>query len=315
MKGSESCVIAIAEGNGKMQVQTADGSWVEANGYVFSMRESAVQTLPSITYVNPSNKQNATLSNVQIKGNTTYQKRLNMRAVSVGSAKKVTISSASGRLLYWGVEYSERPYMITYINAARGSYNSMIGTGGYYLINHQDNEVWSFKPDLILSEDPIHNSGASGRLATSMSSFSYGIITENFFVADNGVSMKSRCESLGLEVPEMVIFNTTLAVNFGGFDDNGNLYAVTLADGVSMTALDAQMSCYQYMKDTYPEVVYLNAVKNWVNAAKACYGNLYKATIGSGKDGATFTNEGSHWNDTGSRVMARYILPVLDFIN
>lgn len=36
------------------------------------------------------------------------------------------------------------------------------------------------------------------------------------------------------------------------------------------------------------------------------------ATIGSGKDGKTFTNEGSHWNDTGCRVMARVVLPILE---
>lgn len=34
-----------------------------------------------------------------------------------------------------------------------------------------------------------------------------------------------------------------------------------------------------------------------------------------GKDGATFTNEGSHWNDTGCAVMARCIGGVFDFYN
>jgi hypothetical protein len=313
--GSELCVVSVAEGNGVMQVMNDEGVWVEANGYQFSMRESAPSIIGPITFIDPATKEEKTYSSIQTKGNTTYQKRLNMRAVSVGSTKNVTISSESGRFMYWGVEWSERPYMITYINAARGSFNSEISLNTTRLIRHQDNEIWGFKPDLIFSEDPIHNSGAGGKLSNTMLSDSYAILTDNFFMADNGVSMKSRCEALGLEVPEMVLFNSTLAWNFGAFDDKGKLYIVTMKDGVAMTTLDAQMSCYQYMTDKYPNITYLNAVKNWVNAAIACYGNLHDATVGSGKDGLTFTNEGSHWNDTGSKVMARFILPVLDFIN
>lgn len=313
--GSESCIVSVAEGDGFMQVMNDEGIWTEANGYQFSMRESVPTTIGPITFIDPVTRKEKTYSSIQTKGNTTYQKRLNMRAVSVGSTKGITISGASGRFMYWGVEWSKRPYMITYINAARGSHNSTISQNELSLIRYQDNEIWGFKPDLIFSEDPITNSGAGGKLSSSYSSFSWGIITDNFFMADNGVSMKSRCETLGLEVPEMVLFNSTLAWSFGAFDESGKLFIVDMNDGIAMTTLDAQMSCYQYMTDKYPNITYLNAIKNWVNAAIACYGNLHDATIGSGKDGLTFTNEGGHWNDTGSKVMARFILPVLDFIN
>ena len=127
--------------------------------------------------------------------------------------------------------------------------------------------------------------------------------------------MTARCTTLlgASKVPEMVIFNSTLTYNFGAFDtDSGELFVSKLADGACWTALDAQMSCYLAVLTNHPTAVYINAVKGWVEAAVACYGNLASATEGSGKNGLTFTNEGSHWNDTGSKVMARLVLPILD---
>ena len=239
-----------------------------------------------------------------------------MKSVKRGSEKTISIENASGRLSYWGVEWSPREYMITYINAARGSHSSGISTAATALNHYQDNEIWSFKPDLFLTEDPIHNAGAAGAPNASVGHKDYyGTISDNFFFADNGISMKSRCKTLGLEEPEWIIFNSTLTYNFNGFDkETGELLTTEMKDGLTWTGLDSQMSCYRYISEKYPEVTYINATKGWVRAAKEVYGNLAAATIGSGKDGLTFTNEGSHWNDTGSKVMARQVLPVFNFI-
>lgn len=317
--GSENCVVTIAEGNGKMEVMNDAGNWVEANGYTFSQREPDVVTLPTVNYTNPINGNPATLSNYQVKGNTTYQKRLYMRCKSGAidsrtTTKAITISRTSGRLMYWGVEWSDREFMITYINAARGSHGSAISLSTSALNHYQDNEVWGFKPDLLLTEDAIHNVGGAGVPSSSNPRAYYGRVTENFFVADNGISMKARCETLGLDVPEMVLFNTSITWNFGGIDDAGNLKLGVTNDGYMWTALDAQSGCYMHMIENYPDIVYINAVKHFVRACYDCYGDMKTATVGSGKAGKTFTNEGSHWNDTGSRVMARVILPILDMI-
>lgn len=317
--GSENCVVTIAEGNGKMEVMNDAGNWVEANGYTFSQREPDVVTLPTVNYTNPINGNPATLSNYQVKGNTTYQKRLYMRCKSGAidsrtTTKAITISRTSGRLMYWGVEWSDREFMITYINAARGSHSSAISLSTSALNHYQDNEVWGFKPDLLLTEDPIHNAGGAGVPSSSNPRAYYGRVTENFFVADNGISMKARCETLGLDVPEMVLFNTSITWNFGGIDDAGNLKLGVTNDGYMWTALDAQSGCYMHMIENYPDIVYINAVKHFVRACYDCYGDMKTATVGSGKAGKTFTNEGSHWNDTGSRVMARVVLPILDMI-
>lgn len=317
--GSENCVVTIAEGNGKMEVMNDAGNWVEANGYTFSQREPDVVTLPTVNYTNPINGNPETLSNYQVKGNTTYQKRLYMRCKSGAidsrtTTKAITISRTSGRLMYWGVEWSDREFMITYINAARGSHSSAISLSTLALNHYQDNEVWGFKPDLLLTEDAIHNAGGAGVPSSSNPRAYYGRVTENFFVADNGISMKARCETLGLDVPEMVLFNTSITWNFGGIDDAGNLKLGVTNDGYMWTALDAQSGCYMHMIENYPDIVYINAVKHFVRACYDCYGDMKTATVGSGKAGKTFTNEGSHWNDTGSRVMARVVLPILDMI-
>lgn len=318
--GSENCKITIAEGNGMMEVlDPSDNVWKEANNFIFSMREAPVITLPSITYKDPNDGvTNKTFTNYQVKGNTTYQKRLYMRCKSSAidsrnTEKNISISRTSGRLLYWGVEWTPREFMITYINAARGSHSSAISSSTSALNHYQDNEVWNFKPDLFLSEDPIHNAGAAGKLSSSYTAQYFGNVTENFFFADNGISMKARCQTLGLDVPLFCLFNSTITWNFGGIDEDGKLILSTTNDGRVWTALDAQMSCYSFISEKHPEAVYINAVKHFVEACFACYGSMKLATIGSGKAGLTFTNEGSHCNDTGSKVMARAVLPILEF--
>lgn len=317
--GAESCVICVSGGDGLMTVLDEDsGEWVEANNYVFSQKESDVTYIDSITYTNPASLVDTTITNYQVKGNTTYQKRLYMKSVTRGAEKMMTITNtlSTGRFSYWGVEWSPREYMITYINAARGSHSSAISTATTALNHYQDNEIWNFKPDLFLTEDPIHNAGGAGIPSTAYNTKSYATITNNFFFADNHISMKSRCQDLGLEEPEWIIFNSTLTYNFKGFDqETGELLFAQLKDGPVWSGLDSQSSCYEYINKTYPNsnIIYINAVKEWCKAAKATYGNLAAATIGSGKAGLTFTNEGSHWNDTGGKIMARIILPVLDF--
>lgn len=316
---TEAATIAVAGGDGLVEVWNGS-AWVEANAYVFSQRESAVSVLASITNVNPETGSNQTLTNYQVKGNTTYQKRLKMRCKSGAidsrnETKSVTISAASGRLTYWGVEWSRREYMITYINAARGSHSSLISAAETNLSKYQDNEIWGFRPDLILSEDPIHNSGAAGNLTLTRPKSYYGRVTESFFFdEDNGVSIVASANRHSLPVPEMLLFNSSIAWNFNGIDSDGNLIVYNIVDG-SWTALDAQTSCYLHVSENHPDVLYINAVQGWVDAAVKVHGDMKTATQGSGKTGKTFTNEGSHWNDTGSRIMARLVLPALNFIS
>lgn len=308
--GSEDCKIAISGGNGKMEVLNDSGNWVEANNYVFSQKEHPETLLPSITYTNPITGEVSTIDNYKVKGNTLYQKRLKMRCKSSlidsrSEAKGITISRTSGRLMYWGVEWSNRDHMITYISAARGSHNMTIESP-MGLSHFQDNEVWSFMPDLLLVENPIHNSGASGSAFSAYPSSFWEVITKNFFTEDNAVSLKGRAAALGLIFPEAIVFNSSVTWNFGAIDDSGQLILSEDKEGNMLTAVDAQNRSNYALGNS--GMIVLNLINNWIDAAINVYGNLKTATEGSGKDGLTFTNEGSHWNDTGSKIQARVIM-------
>jgi len=317
--GSEACTVDIAEGNGKMQVFNGT-SWVEANGYVFSMKETE-KFLSNITVPDPhtANATTYDFASYKIGGNTTYQKRLKMRCKSATidtrtTTKSVTISTVSGRLLYWGVEWSPREFMTTLINAARGGH-SMTISSDLCLQHYQENELWSFKPDLIFTENPIHNSGGGGGNFASYVAGYWGSITNNFFFNSASViSLETRATANGISGLEWVIYNSTITWNFNGIDADGNLIISEDQSGRMITALDAQMATHEWLKENKPNVISINAVKYWVNSANKIYGDLKTATLGSGKYGDTLTNEGSHWNDRGSRLMAKCILPVFDFI-
>jgi hypothetical protein len=308
--------VSVAEGNGQMEVWNGS-AWVEANGFSFSMAEAA-PVARDIDVPSPSTML-FTSYNIPSKGNTTYQKRLKMRCRngtgldSRSTAKAVTISRTGGgaRFCYWGVEWSPREFMVTYINAARGSHNTQ-ATGATGLPRYQDNEIWSFEPDLLLFELPIHNDGAAA--AGVYAEDYWKNLTENFvFRDDYELSLKTRGASFGLN-PEIAMFTASIAWNFGGIEDDGSLKYSTQSGGKVMSALDKYQEAYFYVKDTYPEAVCINAAKRWVDAGFAIHGDLKTATLGSGKSGSTFTNEGSHWNDTGSKIMAKAVLPLLNFV-
>jgi hypothetical protein len=317
--GSEAVNVSIAEGNGQMEVWNGT-AWVEANGYIFSMKETPI-TLSNITAPEANSKDNGltrSFATYQVGGNTTYQKRLKMRCKSATidsrtTVKNVTISASTGRLLYWGVEWSPREHMITFVNASRGSHNVTIDSSTA-LYKFQDNEIWSFKPDLIFTENPIHNSGAGGKPSTTYFTEWWANLTNNFFFnTQNPVSMRSRAVANGVTEPEWIVFNSTLAWNFGAIADDGSLIVAPNKDNKMITAMDAQMMAHQWIKENEPNVISINAIRYWVHAGQKVFGDLKSATVGSGKGGNTFTNEGSHWNDTGSKVMAKCILPIFDF--
>lgn len=321
--GSESCVVTVAEGDGNVEVYNGS-SWVEANGYEFSMLESSPTTLNArIVKPDAPSLQYRDLTNYQVKGNTVYQKRLKMRCKSslidsIGTEKTVTISNGNnGRLLYWGVEWSPREFMITYINSARGSYNPDMtnDVDARELSRHQDSDIHIFKPDLYLSEDPIHNGGVSDvRNYDQKYSTQFATITDNFFFADNHVSLLSRGRDYWNDnnyTPEFALFNTSITgASYGGLDDDGNLRIKEMKDGVVWSAYDGQSSCYLKIKEDYPDVIYINACKGWIEACEKCFGTIGEATADSTKSGNTFIH-GSHWNDVGCKVMARLVLPII----
>ncbi len=311
--------VSIAEGNSRVQVyDETTSTWVEANGYSFSMLEATPVTrtvaIPDLITEVPTNY---TLSS---KANTTYQKRLKMRCRSGdgsfdsrASAKNVTIANASGsgRFLYWGVEWSPRQYMMTFINSSRGSHatDARKTTG---LPRYQDNEVWAFKPDLILSELAVHNDGASGAGVFPVGTWER--LAKQYVTDINyELSLYSRAAHFG-QTPEYAFFVGSITWNFGGINEDGTLKfstqtASALGGARAMSALDKYHEAIQYLRSQ--NIVCLDTAEHWVEACKAVFGDIKAATVASGKTGATFTDEGSHWNDNGAKVMAKAVIPLI----
>ena len=113
LKGCQNVTVSLGVGNGKWQVYNGS-TWVEANGYVFSMRHQG---------------------NTNNRINTKFQERLRFRASdkydggtfdqrsSAATTFTFTKDNSNSRFLYWGVEWSQEPYIVTVINAARGGEN------------------------------------------------------------------------------------------------------------------------------------------------------------------------------------------------
>lgn len=311
--------ITVSEGAGKVQVyDESTATWVEAHNFIFSQLEATpVYRTVAVPAVISETMSNQSLTS---KGNTTYQKRLKMRCRgndgsfdTLADAKTVTIARVGGgsRFMYWGVEWSPRQYMITYINAARGSHNTN-ATGATGLPRFQDNEIWSFKPTLILSELGIHNDGAAAAGVYPVGQWKQ---LAKHYVTNTSyeLSMYSRAAHFGLS-PEYCFFTASIAWNFGGINDDGSLkYSLqgssTLGPARMMSALDKYQEATEFLNSV--GVPCIDAAKRWTDAGVAIFGDLKAATIGSGKAGATFTNEGSHWNDTGGRIMAKAVLPLI----
>lgn len=309
--------VTVAGGNGLLEAWNGS-AWVEANGFTFSQNEPAPVTR-TVAVPNPVTgvTTNTTLAS---KGNTTYQKRLKFRARAVGgidsraSAKTVTIARTGGgaRFMYWGLEWSPREHMVTYVNAARGSFNTNASSVNS-LPRVQDNEVWGFDPDLILGELAIHNDGAAAANPIYPTGQWAGLANNYLYKADYELSLVGSAARLGKSMPELLMFTGTIAVNFNGIDDDGFLIFGDNTDGArqAMTALDRMAEAHEFMRDK-PGTVSINATQRWVEAGFAIFGDLRTATLGSGQGGQTFTNEGSHPNTTGSRIWSKPVIGALN---
>lgn len=311
--------VSVTEGNDQIQIWDEDDEeWVEANGYAFTQNEpEPVERLVGIPGITDPSIITPTMT--VSKGNTTYQKRLKMRCRGENSAfdtrsteKTVTIARTGGgpRFMYWGVEWSPRQYMLTFINAARGSHNVNS------LARFQDNEVWSFKPDLIFSELAINNSGA-----TSDSSYGRGYwagLAHRYVTnADYEMSLYGSAARFGLD-PEYCFWTGVISSNHSMLNSDGTL-KITMQPASSSGIFSGPARMASSLERYEEALAWLesqgiptiNTTKRWVEAARAIYGNLYTATLPSSRTGPTLTNDGTHHNDLGALILAKVLCALL----
>lgn len=315
--GVENNTLTVHEGNGVVQYfDETTQSWKEANGINLSMRESP--QVPREIQVPSPGTGNINTFNFATKSNTTYQKRLKMRCKggvmdSRHFSKTITIQAQSpGRLMYWGVEWSPREFMISLISASRGSHGTDAASP-QGLPRFADNEVWGFKPDLLFFELPIHNDGASSPVELS-AGYCERLTNNYVFNPDYELSMVRRSQDLNGYVPEMIMHTSIICWGFGGINNDGSLKLGKQGDGSMMTSLDKFNQAFNWVITNHPEVGIVNVTQRWVQAGVAIFGDMRKATTGSGKTGMTFTNENSHPNDTGSKIIAKALSGLFNFI-
>lgn len=292
------CTINIEEGPGKIEVYNETiQTWVEASGFVFSMKEPAV-----------------TLT----KGNTTYQKRLKMRCKSelinsIGSIKHISIvNNGTGRFLFWGIETSYREKMARLLNASRGSHAWKNPTDDMSLMKFQDNDIYPYNPNLIMSELTGINYGAStfSVIPNRTEKFYTDIIYEWIFNPAQPLGMANMTSSF--EEIETIFFSDTVTVLEDAFDPNTGAEKFAFnKSGKTQTCIDNYHAINNYMLKK--NVNYIDMFSYFKEFAEASYGTLYHSMIRSGVSGNTLSYDGTHWNHNGDKLVASILLPLFDF--
>ena len=296
LNGSDSNVITITEGNGNVEVWNGS-AWVEANGFDFSMKHPATSAH---------------------RGNTKFQERLKFRMSDLykgglfdsrSTAKTITITkntTASSRFMYWGVEYSEDPFVVRLINAARGSQSTAT------MLPFLDDDVfdWVNEPDsfsLVIHEIYI-NQGVDTFNSTKTIQQFKDEWEDYFFASSNAYSYREQSKSINYwDKFEAIVFNTHPTVYGGGIK---TIYPYgfnswdNLTDGTKTIAQNYNAYDSQY-RQSYDEdgVIFINMFLRVIAEAKKRYGyEWYKAFNSSSVSGYTFLNDGTHLNDYGATI-------------
>ena len=304
---------SISQGNGLVEVFNGT-AWVEANGFVFSSLEPAATAT---------------------KGNTTYQKRLKMRCKnkngginSIGTAKTITISKGNDatRFNVVGFEWSPREFMLTVINSARGSHQW--GMGGYDLANYQDNDIWQFKPDLLLAEISIINWSASEPSALSVDPLFYvNAAKRGYFNEFNDYSKSLYVTSNQYTKCDVIFYSDTLAATgalAGAWDSDTHepkFGTVTAAATNGGTVSNENVGRVKTNFENYEAVeryvaskdfLFIPVLSTFKAVADKYYGNYWNAMQPSDKAGDTLSYDGAHFNDNGAALLSSIVASVFD---
>ena len=281
LQWADTTEIEISEGNGKVEVFNGT-TWVEANGYTFSAKESA--TL---------------LGTGQQYHRDQYQKRIKMRSLTDLSAKTVTIQNVgTGRFGYWGIEYSTSEFMFTYIAASKG------GHGIESLQKFQEWMVDDFDPDLLLQQCAVINEGASTveafqtpeAFAAKFETQYDGFISQGYLVFPYITFIGEQAEIVD---PITGKFKTS---TFAG-------ETITVPDYINKLAS-------MYLSKNAPFVNIFSRILEIAFKIDEIKGNnnIYtSAILGSGKDGNTLTIDSIHPNNYQTEIMTRILFNYFNF--
>ena len=279
------CKITVAEGNGYLTVWNGT-NWVEANNYIMTMEEVQVNAYCS---------------------NSVYQKRIKFKCVNthLDVVKNVTIektSTGAERFSYWGIEHSLDDNMLYFLITARGSHTHSA------LWQHIQNDVYDFKPDLILHEIPVINDiSPNNGLVTPLE---IGVNTMEHYLFDTTFDMSYISKSNNFTDFEVISYLPYITGNLSSFNILGEwLYWNNSVDGV-VSVRDYYNTYIKYFIDN-PTYNFVNTFDRFITESKK-YGNLYSMVQESGLLGTSFAT-GGHPNDFGNAIYSKYLLPLFDF--
>lgn len=319
---SGNCTVSIAEGNSKVEVWNGV-NWVEANDFVFSMYESPA---------------------TETKGNTQYQKRLKMRCKnkvsgginSIGSTKQITISKGnnSNRFNVVGFEWSPREFMLSVINGARGGFE-WGDPNGNRLDRYQDTDIWSFNPDLLLSEITIINWGASDVAALNKDPLHYvNNAKRAYFNEFNDMPTSLYEKSEGYTKCDVIFYSDTLSAHssldtwdlvtkepkFGTVTEAAKNGQQTedgpVLDLVNIGRVKTNFENYEAVERYIAgkDYLFISVLSTFKAVAELFYGSYHAAMQPSGKNGSTLSYDGVHFNDNGAALFALIVASIFDGI-
>lgn len=261
--------VTISSGNGKVEV--FDGTnWVEANNFTTSFKET--QVIPTRS---------------EIRDNA--QNRLKFRSLTDLTEKTITVQNVgAGRFGFWGVEYSPKEYLFTYICASKGSH------GIDFLSLYQSWMVDAFNPDLLLQQCCILNQ-ALGQESRAK--------TPTQFANDFKIYQEQFASKNYLVFPYIL-----WGANYSYFiDTNGNfLSGKNSSSGIEQTCFDDVNYLTKMFEDKNIPCINLfgRVTETGLEKATSENSNLYLSALnGSGKNGETFTIDGIHLNKNGEDMV------------
>lgn len=283
---ADSMTVVVSTGDGFVLVyDESTGAWVEANNYTLSAKESA----------EPIDTPFGSLMK------SIYQKRLKFKWKNAKSSTNITIrNNGAGRLTYWGVQRCRNDVSFNFILSARGGHS----IGRLEQFEQWDVDYW--KPDLILWELPIMNHRGVDIVNSEWVS-NHELATPTTFAQPFIV----KCDQLLAKDynPEVICFplwtadNTVHSIDgqgawlFGMDTDYKPVSTKMYVDELVYSLMEKvpvldMTSLYHLYGFTYMEWVGVDSYRE-------------ATTVGSGRDGNTWTIDGGHFNTRGALITAK----------
>ncbi|MDO5858999.1 hypothetical protein Q2490_17110 [Myroides odoratimimus] len=270
--------VIVQQGNGVLLVYNGF-EWIEANGYITSFKE--LDTKQDLGFYTDN-----------------YQKRLKFKAVNPYSDINVTvINKGEGRFGYWGLEETRSSNTFTYIAASKGSHSDPM------LKKYDKWMIEEHKPNLIIYQCPIINHGIGTARVKSSEFFGKQFV-------DRAIQLKDTNNCPVVSYAAWGASPTNL------FNSNGDFIELLSQEG---GFISCEADVLNIAKEfNVAELPFINAFSKINEIAEiksqADKQNKYHSTlIKSGRNGRTFTIDGSHLNTRGEKVLWSILKPYFNF--